>query len=299
MAAASGKADPWWWLDYFPFAALLVLLFAILFAFNYVEGVFQAEMDHLRRQIETLDGLLRKGNLERQRLLEERKILADAVSDLLVIRNARRRLVGDLERRLKPEGFALEFDADHGILRLPVDGLFPSGSDQVVPRAHLLLNDMGRALEELLPAYLPPIASAGATGRSERHLPGADLALPASRESSSVGLECLLIEGHTDDQPVHPGSPFKDNWNLSAARAIKVLNLLLQAAPKLSRLENQKSQTLLAIGGYGDQRPISSNETESGRQRNRRIELRFIMSSSKAGLPSHPLLKEILPFHGD
>ncbi len=76
----------------------------------------------------------------------------------------------------------------------------------------------------------------------------------------------VSAQGHTDD--VQPGadSPFKDNWELSTARAISVVHELILdgVAPKR-----------LSASGYAQYRPIATNATPSGREKNRRVELHF------------------------
>ncbi|WP_297442564.1 flagellar motor protein MotB [Sulfurimonas sp.] len=76
----------------------------------------------------------------------------------------------------------------------------------------------------------------------------------------------VSAQGHTDD--VQPGadSPFKDNWELSAARAISVVHELILdgIAPKR-----------LSASGYAQYRPIATNATPAGREKNRRVELHF------------------------
>jgi chemotaxis protein MotB len=77
----------------------------------------------------------------------------------------------------------------------------------------------------------------------------------------------IQIEGHTDDVPLAPGSRFKSNWELSAARAFAVLRFL--------ELNGVPDQRLSAIG-YGEYRPVASNKTPNGRAENRRIEVNIM-----------------------
>ncbi len=71
------------------------------------------------------------------------------------------------------------------------------------------------------------------------------------------------VEGHTDNVPIKH-SPWASNWELSAQRALSVLYYL--------ESENINPRRLSAIG-YGPYRPVASNETEKGRQLNRRVEI--------------------------
>jgi len=74
----------------------------------------------------------------------------------------------------------------------------------------------------------------------------------------------VRLEGHTDSIPIHTAK-FRSNWELSAARAIAVLELL--------NTRFQVSRERLAIGGYAETAPVASNESEEGRARNRRVDI--------------------------
>lgn len=73
----------------------------------------------------------------------------------------------------------------------------------------------------------------------------------------------VAIEGHTDNVPIS-SSIYKSNWELSAARASSVLHFLLKKGLNPDRF---------IIAGYGEYRPVASNDTEDGRSKNRRVEL--------------------------
>jgi len=81
------------------------------------------------------------------------------------------------------------------------------------------------------------------------------------------------IEGHTDNQPI-VYSGWKSNWELSTARALSVLHYLVT--------EEGVSPTRLSAIGYGEFRPVSSNEESSGRQLNRRVEIVILPLLRKA-----------------
>ncbi len=82
----------------------------------------------------------------------------------------------------------------------------------------------------------------------------------------------LRVEGHSDDQPIHT-AVFASNWELSAARAMTVLLLLVNDA--------QYDPTHLSMAGYGPYRPIADNGTTEGRQHNRRVNLVVVSSFDK------------------
>lgn len=82
------------------------------------------------------------------------------------------------------------------------------------------------------------------------------------------GIDWILrVDGHTDATPVGPGSPFRDNWDLSQARALSVVRYMIDA-------EGIPADRLAATG-FGQYQPIASGDTIEDRARNRRIELKF------------------------
>ncbi len=81
----------------------------------------------------------------------------------------------------------------------------------------------------------------------------------------------LIIEGHTDSEPVH-NVKFASNWELSALRATKVLRYL-------AARDGIDPKTMTAVA-YADQKPVAPNDTEEHRAKNRRIEI-LIVSDSK------------------
>jgi chemotaxis protein MotB len=76
----------------------------------------------------------------------------------------------------------------------------------------------------------------------------------------------VSVQGHTDNGTPGKESPFKNNWELSSARAISVLQELL--------LDGVAPQRINAAG-FAEFRPLTTNVTESGREKNRRVEIHF------------------------
>jgi flagellar motor protein MotB len=101
---------------------------------------------------------------------------------------------------------------------------------------------------ELLPAALPVLAEV-------RTLAGS---MP------DFGID---VAGHTDDVPIHT-TEFPSNLELSLARAARVAHEVAAGDPQVAM------RTVAA--GFGEHRPIASNEDPEGRARNRRVELRLV-----------------------
>jgi chemotaxis protein MotB len=77
----------------------------------------------------------------------------------------------------------------------------------------------------------------------------------------------IQIGGHTDNVPVGTAraGQFSSNWDLSAARAVNVVRFL--------EAEVGIDPSRMSAVGFGEHRPVASNETEAGRALNRRIEI--------------------------
>jgi chemotaxis protein MotB len=97
-----------------------------------------------------------------------------------------------------------------------------------------------------------------------RLLPGAEAKLEQAAgvlRQHDVGIR---VEGHSDDQPIHTAL-YRSNWELSTARAMSVLAVLVN--------QGEFPPARVSLAGYGPYRPVESNETAAGRRMNRRVNL--------------------------
>lgn len=74
----------------------------------------------------------------------------------------------------------------------------------------------------------------------------------------------FMVAGHTDNVPVVPPSPFRNNLDLSTSRALVVAQHLIASGMNPARL---------VAAGYAEHEPVKPNATEAGRKENRRIEI--------------------------
>lgn len=91
--------------------------------------------------------------------------------------------------------------------------------------------------------------------------PAAVKALRAVAEVAASADFPIIVEGHTDPTPIATPQ-FPSNWELSGARASSVVRLFVESGVAPQRL---------TATGYGEQRPLASNDTQEGRARNRRV----------------------------
>jgi len=77
--------------------------------------------------------------------------------------------------------------------------------------------------------------------------------------------DIYLFAGHTDNIPLKKGGQFKTNLQLSMSRAASVADFFLS--------EGSISPDRISTMGFGEYRPIGTNDTPQGRQKNRRVEI--------------------------
>lgn len=152
------------------------------------------------------------------------------------------KLPGPLHEKLKalaekyPE---IEYDEKKGAVRWKADLLFPSGQDKL---------SNAEQVQGSLRDFAQIVQSADAAGFD------------------------VIVVGHTDSDPIrHSAARFQSNWDLSAYRAIAVMNLML---------DQGVSPTRLGIMGYGEYRPIAENTSEAGKAQNRRVEIYLVQQGS-------------------
>ncbi len=191
--------------------------------------------------------------------------MTDTTSELTEANLARRDLLRDVAKILDGK-LPVTIDEEDGTLQLGGDILFPRGSDEPYPEALPKLQLLGQALKQVLPCYAVAADTQPAASCTIRH---------------RGRLDAVYIEGHTDTSPIHTPR-FQSNWDLSAARASATFSRLVEAFPGLGTLTNDSANALIGVSGYGEHRPVDESGTEAGMQRNRRIELRFIMATPAA-----------------
>ena len=153
-----------------------------------------------------------------------------------------------IQEEMKNRHIDVAVDLELGVLRLPEGVLFDLGEAELKPHGEEVIRVLGPVVNEVL-----------------------------NRPQYKGRVNTVFIEGHTDNLPIQTDK-FASNWELSTQRAINTFHAAVAAAPGLSQLRNNAKEALISCGGYADTRPVKSNDTEAGRQENRRIDFRFFMT---------------------
>lgn len=220
-----------------------------------------SKIQELEKEIERLRNELKIVTDERDRLREELKkmrrinpleaYLSEAIEQ-------RRRILERLKNQMLIEFPDLEVivSPEKDALRFQGEGLFRSGWSQLEERQRRIVQTMGRLLDEILVCYtLGP--------RALRD---------AACESGSALIEAVQIEGHTDSDGTD-----EDNLVLSTARANTTFLVILEQNRAILDHENTRRQPVMSVSGYGEMRPVATNDTLEGKAENRRIDLRILM----------------------
>jgi chemotaxis protein MotB len=197
-------------------------------------------------------------------LKEQEVIKENEVKRLTGASEERRKLLERIRDDLKNAGVQVTIVPEQGVLRLGEGILFGVGRADLDEKGTSTVTHLATVLAAVLPCYTrsPNAASSAACGTS----------------GSAGRVDALFIEGHTDDLRLSGLGGFKDNWELSTARAKNIYTSLVDANGLLDQLTNDDSQPVLSVSGYADRRGIQPNTSDEARKLNRRIDLRFVMT---------------------
>lgn len=197
------------------------------------------ELQRVRRQLGSIEANpLQKYN---SAVAEERVKLLTSLRDQIALE------FPELGVRLSVGKDALQFQGE---------GLFASGSSTLSSGSQLKIERIADLIHAILPCYT--------LGRQSAH----DVEC-----NPSFGIvEALQIEGHTDSD-----GPATANVSLSSQRAATTYGAMISHQSSLNVHQNLTNQPVLSVAGYGEDRPVTQNDSIVGKSANRRIDLRFIM----------------------
>ncbi|MFC4711677.1 flagellar motor protein MotB [Planococcus dechangensis] len=232
--------DESWLIPYADILTLLLALFIVLFAASEVDAQkFKAISESFNIELQGGTGILdQSAPVELDNSSPFAEIAEEGVTEELLeeVRAARDRkelmeFQEKLESYIADKGLSPRLETeltDKGLMLTINEGvLYQSGSADIDEQANLIASE----LSELLVSDPPRM---------------------------------IYIEGHTDNVPT-AGGEFDSNWELSSARAINFMKILLENGD----LDPQK----FSATGYSEYQPIASNDTAQGRAENRRVEV--------------------------
>jgi chemotaxis protein MotB len=192
------------------------------------------EIDNLKKQLTERGISLDSLN---QSLAEQRKALEEYArrTEQLDAIKKRFELLSSKLQKLVQLGLKVEVRNNRMLIQLPGDVLFDSGREKLKQEGEKILLQIAEVV----------------------------------RTDADLSKRRFQVAGHTDAKPL-VGGQFKDNWGLSAMRARSVLILLTTPTDAGG---GGLSPSNWSAAGYADTDPVSTNDTDEGRQKNRRVEL--------------------------
>lgn len=174
------------------------------------------------------------------------KLEADLAKSQALAQNAAEKLQ-ELRREFQPlvDRGVLEVTVDEGriVIGMAADVLFPSGSAELSADGQATVREVARLLAK----------------RTDRE---------------------FQVEGHTDSDPIRSDA-FPSNWHLGAARAINVVQVMIDAGMKPDQI---------SAATFAATRPVASNDDKAGKAENRRIEV--VLLPDLSTLPTYDALME-------
>jgi chemotaxis protein MotB len=240
-----------WLVSYADFITLLFALFVVLFAST------RSDKTRVKAVSQAIENALKNGTI------------APAISGV-VKTPSKDKTSSEPPPKLSPEtGKTPEPAAGVDELSKPLEVLRSTLQKEVATGSvRLALEHRGLVIELEAGAFFP---SGGATLGST--------AYPTVKKVAAVLNtlpNALRLEGHTDSLPIN-NARFQSNWELSAARSIAMLRFLNE--------QFGVATERMAIVGYADTEAIDSNDTEAGRERNRRVDIVIV---SSRGMQTEP-----------
>jgi flagellar motor protein MotB len=192
--------------------------------------------------------------------------LSTTRQDLVTSDQTRSELLNKVAAYLRERDVEAEVDLSAGVLRLPDEILFDKGRDEPKVAGVSALSILADALAINLPCYIYEIAPRPSICGTQPH-----------------HIEAIFIEGHTDSDAIAPNGRLRDNWDLSAARASNTYRILTGRRPNLAGFLSDEPSTgaarqVFSVAGYADQRPVAQGVDEIAKEKNRRIDVRFVMA---------------------
>lgn len=238
------KCLPGWLAAFGDLMSLLLCFFVLLLSMSTMDAKkVQEAIGSLAGALSVLEGGT-KTEISRERQQQATPIESQEETSNRVVTTQLKKTITEINEMLKTSGgpeVQVEEAEDGFIIRLPSGLLFAPGSAVIQNEDALLFLKRIALIVKKLPQNMQ-----------------------------------VNAKGYTDDVPPPATSPYKDNWELSTARAVSVVKELIK---------NRVDPKRIIASGRAQYDPIASNATSEGRAKNRRVELHFysLDSDTKKG----------------
>jgi chemotaxis protein MotB len=264
-SSKKGGGAPSWMVTFGDMMSLLLTFFVLLFTYSTMDAEkYKALAGSLKNAfgssiVDQLSGMIEVGGIASR----------DKPMTMLIPPAEQKELPGMPDKAEAPP-IKLELDkADEKVIEETFKAVQKN-------RAETLESEIKTAIEQTLPGSRIAVVREGGTVMIR--FPN-EIAFPSGRGEITVQFSHavaplipmlaatkgdIVVSGHTDNVPI-TGGAYRSNWELSAARATSVVHLLVDS--DIIPMER------ITVQGFGESRPLASNDDEQGRARNRRVEI--------------------------
>ena len=231
-----------------------------------IEEILMDEIAEGRVEVSVEDGIVVIEALDQNELSESTgKITQDTILMLSKIST----IQSDTDSLVRVEGAQFVSSGQSNIDESDFGGASQRSEDQLEQIRSNLSEEITMGLAEVFrdgESIIIRLTDQGGFESGSANLRNDFTSLLDSVGDSLAGASGLIqIEGHTDNVAMSFGNRYRDNWDLSSARAASVADYLEEGG--------SIAPGSMVIKGFADTNPIASNETAIGRAENRRIEV--------------------------
>ena len=231
-----------------------------------IEEVLREEIAEGRVEVSVEDGMVVIEALEQNELTQDTgKISQDTILLLSKISD----IQSDTDSLVRVEGSQFVSSGQSNIDQSEFGGASQRSEDQLEQIRSNLSEEITQGLAEVFrdgESIIIRLTDQSGFESGSANLRGEFTSLLDSVGDSLAGASGLIqIEGHTDNVAMSFGNRYRNNWDLSSARAASVADYLQDGG--------SIAPGSMVIKGFADTRPIASNDTATGRSENRRIEV--------------------------
>ncbi|PHA00771.1 flagellar motor protein MotB [Bacillus pseudomycoides] len=236
--------DETWLIPYSDMLTLLFALFIVLFAMSSIDAAkFKQMAVSFKKEL--------SGGTGNQEFLSDQKPASD--KDLTDKRPESEKIKKQAEAEVKQQEMNELKEVQKGIDKYIQENRLTSSFKTELTERGLMVTILDNALFD--------------SGQATVKLESLNMAHEMSSLLVAAAPREITVSGHTDNVPIS-NEKFASNWELSTQRAVNFMQVLLEN----KELRPEKFSAI----GYGEYRPVASNDTPEGRAKNRRVEV-FIL----------------------
>lgn len=241
-----------WLVSYGDLLTLLFAVFVVMYAMGQSD---KKKAEEVAQSIQSAFGMAQSGAGGKPIMIQSGAV--SVIPDMKTIPPAQKRIAAGRVRQYATH-------ANYGPIKASIDAyLAKSGASGKV------------AVEITKRGVVVSLKEAGFFDSGSAHLKKESIeTLTAIAEALNQYANTFRVEGHTDNVPMR-SAEFRSNWELSTIRATTVVHFLTETAGF--------DPELLSAVGYGEYRPISDNESQDGRARNRRVDIVLLAWEAEGG----------------